>query len=79
MHLFDNTQALSEGWDLFDVDGRLALQRIDDPAADPEFFGYSEPKFASDTAAILYVAGYAIAGSAYHLQAIDLINTLSEA
>lgn len=74
---FDPTQAQSEGWDLFDVDGRLNLQRIDDPAADA-FLGYREPKFPSDADAIIHVAKAADAGSAYHKEALCLIGSLAD-
>lgn len=73
--VFDNTQALSEGWDLFNVDGRVQLQRIDDPAS-VEVLGYDEPKFASDADALIHLALHANAGSAYHRDAIERIGTL---
>ena len=74
--MFDNTQALAEGWDLFDVDGRLQLQRIDDPTVNG--LPYDEPKFPSDAEAILYVAAQANLGSAYHREAIEWIGALAE-
>lgn len=74
---FDNAQALDEGWDLFDVDGRFQLQRIDDPAGH-ECLDYDEPKFQSDAHAIVEVATKARAGSAYHWKALALIGTLVE-
>ena len=74
---FDNAQALREGWDLFDVEGRVFLQKIDDPAS-VEGLGYECPKFASDAAAIIFVALAAQAGSSYHLDALERIGTLSE-
>ena len=76
--MFDNTQALSEGWDLFDVEGRLQLQKVDDPEADPSL-GYTEPKFDSDAEAIIFVAKQADAGSEYHMTALGLIGALAEA
>lgn len=74
--LFDNTQALSEGWDLFVVDGRFAIQKIDDPANNADILDYTEPKFESDTEAIIYVADLARKGSRYHYEALDLIGML---
>lgn len=71
------TRAQAEGWDLFDVDGRIQLQRIDDPAACPEL-GYDEPKFDSDVAAILHVAWQAQHCSNYHHNALSLIGQLTE-
>lgn len=55
---FDNTQAFAEGWALFN-DGEL--QRLDEAEV-----------FANDAAAIAYVSGRAIEGSAYHRKAIRL-------
>jgi hypothetical protein len=76
---FDNTQALQEGWDLFDVDGRLQLQRIDCPG-DHRHVGvdYDYPKWHSDADAIVFVARRAYDGSDYHYDAISRIGTLSE-
>lgn len=75
---YGNTlQALEEGWDLFDVDGRFQLQKLDDPASVPEL-GYTEPKFKSDLDALLFVAHQALRGSKYHRNALALIGTLTE-
>jgi hypothetical protein len=73
---FDNSQALNEGWDLFDVDGRLQLLMLDDPGA-CDGLDYTEPKFQSDVAALLFVAQQALEGSRYHLYALDRIGTTS--
>lgn len=62
----------SEGWMLADVNGVLVIQRIDDPASVPGV-DYNEPKFASDTEALLYVAAKASAGSKPHFAAIDKV------
>lgn len=75
---FDNTQALIEGWDLFDVDGRYQLQRIDCPSDHEEILDYTEPKFYSDAHAIMHVALRAFEGSSYHMNALHLIGSLSE-
>jgi hypothetical protein len=75
--MFDNTKALSEGWDLFDVEGRLHLQRVDLPDTVPEL-GYLEPKFESDAEAIIFVSKAADAGSQYHMDALHLIGALAE-
>lgn len=69
---FDETQAVSEGWSLFGVGGRLQLQRIDCPD------DCTEPKFQSDAHAIVEVATKARQGSAYHWDALHLIGTRSE-
>mgnify|MGYP000855330241 FL=1 len=68
---FDSAQAIQEGWDLFEVNGLLHLQRIDWP--DDE----SEPKFVCDTDAIIFVANEARRGSLYHRKALDLIGRLA--
>ena len=75
--MFDNTQALNEGWDLFDVEGRIQLQRIDCPS-DHECLDYDEPKFQSDAHAIVEVATRARAGSKYHWDALHLVGSLVE-
>lgn len=64
---FNEAQAVSEGWALFDVDGRLQLQKDDEQA-----------KFESDADAIIFVALKAHAGSAYHRAALEWIGKLSE-
>jgi hypothetical protein len=74
--VFDNAQAVAEGWDLFDVDGRIQLQRIDAPELDGS--GYDEPKFASDADALIFVALQAHAGAAYHREAIERIGTRAD-
>lgn len=78
--MFDPSQALREGWDLFDVEGRFQLQRIDRPADHEEVpeIDYATPKFASDADAIIHVALQAAAGSAYHKEALHLIGTLTD-
>lgn len=78
MRDFDNTQALAEGWDLFDVDGRYQLQRIDCPSDHAAMLDYDEPKFESDAKAIMFVAWMAMDGSEYHENALRLIGTLTE-
>lgn len=75
---FDNNQALSEGWDLFEVDGRIQLQRIDCPSDHIDILDYAEPKFESDAHAVVEVAAKASAGSAYHWGALHLIGSLAE-
>jgi hypothetical protein len=74
---WDGRQASTEGWDLWDVDGRIQLQRIDNPGSDPTL-DFTEPKFDSDADAIIHVAMYAVLGSAYHREALELIGALSE-
>jgi hypothetical protein len=74
---WDGGRALGEGWDLFEVDGRLQLQRIDCPSDHGDLLPYSEPKFSSDAQALIEVAARARQGSAYHLEALELIGTLA--
>lgn len=62
---WDEAQAILEGWNLFDVEGRWQLQRDDEAK-----------KFESDAEAIIFVAGKANEGSDYHMRAIELIGTL---
>ena len=76
--MFDNSIALAEGWDLFDVEGRLHLQRIDFPADHVGILDYTEPKFASDAEAVIHVALKASQGSSYHMGAIALIGQLQD-
>lgn len=61
---FDNTQAMKEGWALFEVDGRYQLQRDDEADV-----------FASDADAHIHVALQAHNGSAYHREAMERIGT----
>lgn len=66
---FDNYQAFTEGWALFN-DGEI--QRLDEPSA-TEITGLpDEPIFASDTDALKFVAAKAAAGSEYHKIALQL-------
>lgn len=65
--MFLNTQAESEGWDLFEVDGRYQLQKYDD-----------DQVFDTDLAALLHVARHALNGSQYHLDTLALIGRLCE-
>ena len=58
--------ALQEGWGLFDVNGTLDLQRLDEPEDG------GKPVFDSDADAIRYVVNRALEGSAFHLLAIYL-------
>lgn len=74
MNPFQSEQACREGWDLFEVDGRIQLQRLDDPSG-CDFLDYQEPKFATDTDAIIFVALQANSGSEYHRSALDRLGT----
>ncbi len=69
---FDSAQAIQEGWDLFECDGRLQLQMVDSPDDG------SNPKFVCDADAIIFVANKAGRGSLYHFKALDLVGTLAE-
>ena len=66
-----NEQAFREGWMLADVGTHMDIQRLDDPSSVPGL-GVLEPKFANDQEAWEHVINQAIAGSAYHLLAIQL-------
>lgn len=68
---FDSYIARQEGWDLFDVDGCLELQRVDDPTSAE--LHYDEPLFDSDEAALAFVTKLAGIGSYYHQQALTYI------
>ena len=61
----DNTQALKEGWGLFQSDGKLEIQRLDDPEG-------CEPKFDGDDAALAFVREKAKT-SEYHGRALALL------
>ena len=74
---FDNQRALAEGWDLFEVAGRVQLPRIDCPSDHAGILDYTEPKFQSDAHAIVEVATKARAGSAYHWGALHLMGALA--
>ena len=71
-----NDQAFSEGWGLFDVDGRYQLQRLDNPEEIPGL-GYEEPKFESDMDVMAHIVLQAIAGSTYHAEAMYSIGALA--
>lgn len=62
---WDNNQAFSEGWGLFDVDTDACiytdLQRLDDAGV-----------FESDNQAVLFVKEQAHRGSRYHQRALEL-------
>lgn len=68
---FDNAQAVREGWGLFNANGVLEIQRIDEPdLPDPPAEGW--PSHLTDEHAVLHVTSAAAAGSAYHQQALRL-------
>lgn len=73
---WSHRQSNLEGWTMSEMNGRWALQMLDDPTQD-ETLGYVEPKFKSDAEAIIFVALLAYKGSAYHWQAISMINSLA--
>lgn len=68
---FDDAIARAEGWGLFETEGRLQLQRNDEPES-----GQDAPKFASDADAIVHVVMQAQAGSTYHSKALSLLGAL---
>ena len=71
-----NEQAFTEGWGLFDVDGRYQLQGLDNPSDIPSL-GYEEPKFETDMDAMAHVVLQAVAGSVYHAEAMFSIGALA--
>jgi hypothetical protein len=73
--MFDNKQAISEGWDIFEVDneaGQLKPQVQLQKCYDAEIF-------ADDGDAWLFVRERAAEGSAYHQAALSLIKERSPA
>jgi hypothetical protein len=68
--IFDDTQAMTEGWSIFDcgdsANGRWQLQRVDE-----------DKVFQNDEAAWKFVAEKALAGSAYHRSAIEYLRAHS--
>lgn len=75
---FDNTQAFTEGWALFN-DGDL--QRLDEGPwrlVDGRYTQSGEPRFANDAEALAFVKHQANQGSAYHQAALrELASCLS--
>ena len=69
--VFDNEQAIKEGWALFN-DGEL--QRLDQPAAHGEGLP-EDPVFTTDRQAVEFVLDKALAGSRYHQDAINFVLT----
>jgi len=81
---WDNTIALQEGWDLFQVyregGSFLEIQRLDDPAGfeleyDDFELDYDDPKFECDEDAVKFVTDKATNGSVYHFYALSLHGT----
>lgn len=86
--LNSNRQAFSEGWGLFDVEGVLRIQRLDDPKSVTEGNEHmivpgvdypDEPVFDGDGDALSYVTGRANEGSEYHKHALALHLTITKA
>lgn len=71
---FDNTQAFSEGWGLFNnvTERRIEIQRVDCPE-DERGEPAGEPVFKDDTEALLFVICQATMGSEYHQDAFNRI------
>ena len=61
-----DTASSAEGWSIFNADGLLQIQRIDDPEDG------SEPVFAHDGEAYKFVTEKALKGSKLHLLALYL-------
>lgn len=74
---FISNRALTEGWDLFEVDGRLQIQRLDNPAS-ITWLDYTEPKFEGDDEALAFVHRKVVIGSEYHRQALSLVGASSK-
>lgn len=66
--------SLKEGWDLFNVDGILQIQKIDDPEGVKTDFGFKdEPHdFKDDSEAIRHVMDSALSGCIRSLLALYL-------
>jgi hypothetical protein len=66
--IFDNAQAVKEGWSIFDCDGsdngRWQLQRCDE-----------QEIFVTDVAAWVFVRAKAAEGSPYHIMAMLFLET----
>lgn len=60
----------AEGWGIFDNEGRLEIQKLDDT---PE--GEDCTEWESDEQAICYVQRLADAGSVYHRIALEIVGT----
>ena len=68
---FDNAQAVREGWALFNANGVLKIQCIDEPDLSAPA-GEEGPTFPTDEYAVRHVTSAAAAGSAYHRMALRL-------
>lgn len=66
-------QCVSEGWNHFNVEGVVRIQRIDDITEYAVEFVI--PKFDSDEAAIQYVTDKAHRGSQYHMDALSKVGS----
>jgi hypothetical protein len=76
---YDDLAAKREGWALFLCDdGRLMIQRLDDPQSCGDDFPV-DPVFASDDFAIDFVRQRASEGSKMHAHALRLHGTLEAA
>lgn len=73
---FYEQQAVREGWSLFNVDGRIQLQRLD--AIEISDHEMLLPLLASDADALQLVASKSSAGSQYHRLALTLVGTLAD-
>lgn len=65
--VFDNGQAVSEGWDIFDVNQK--------PGGEPDYVicrDDEEAKFVDDRQALAFVLNSAFEGSAYHRDALSV-------
>lgn len=75
----DDKAAAAEGWNIFDADGVLEIERIDFPDSDAELDEHDEQKgraensrFADDDAVLEFVRAQAAAGSALHKRALEI-------
>ncbi len=65
----DMAAAQAEGWDIFQSDDCLRLERLDDPGSIPEL-GFDDPKFESDYAAWAHVLAGGRDGNPLHTKAL---------
>lgn len=65
----DTAAAQAEGWDIFQSDECLRLERLDDPGSIPEL-GFTRPKFADDYGAWRHVVAGTAADNPLHVKAL---------
>lgn len=68
-------RTMFEGWDVFDADGTLAIQRLDDPGS--IFAHMPNPLFEDDDEAVQHVLREAREGSELHIEALADVHKVS--